>query len=112
MNVTSPGAVSDAELYRRHAPALVPFAAVLVGDDAEDVVASAFARCISAWPLPGTPLRLSRTSTCRSSSPRCSSSVVQRQCGRRFDVDMEAIFVDRDPETRPAWNGELVLIDL
>lgn len=48
VDVTSSGAASDAELYRRHAPELVRFAAMLVGDDAEDVVASAFARCMSA----------------------------------------------------------------
>lgn len=48
VDVTSSDAVSDAELYRRHAPELVRFAAMLVGDDAEDVVASAFARCMSA----------------------------------------------------------------
>lgn len=48
VDVTSLEAASDAELYRQHAPELVRFAAVLVGDDAEDVVASAFARCMSA----------------------------------------------------------------
>lgn len=47
-DVTGSGAVSDAELYRLHAPELVRFAAMLVGDDAEDVVASAFARCMTS----------------------------------------------------------------
>lgn len=47
-DVTGFEVTSDAELYRRHAPELVRFAAMLVGDDAEDVVASAFARCMSA----------------------------------------------------------------
>lgn len=47
-DVTSSGGISDAELYRQHAPELMRFAAMLVGDDAEDVVASAFARCMSA----------------------------------------------------------------
>lgn len=46
--MTSSGGISDAELYRQHAPELMRFAAMLVGDDAEDVVASAFARCMSA----------------------------------------------------------------
>jgi len=45
-DVTCSG-VSDAELYRQHAGELVRFAALLVGDDADDVVASAFARCMS-----------------------------------------------------------------
>jgi RNA polymerase sigma factor (sigma-70 family) len=47
-DVTGSEVTSDAELYRQHAPELVRFAAMLVGDDAEDVVASAFARCMSA----------------------------------------------------------------
>jgi RNA polymerase sigma-70 factor, ECF subfamily len=47
-DLTNSGVVSDAELYRRHAPELVRFAVILVGDEAEDVVASAFARCMSA----------------------------------------------------------------
>jgi RNA polymerase sigma factor (sigma-70 family) len=46
-DVTGSGVVSDAELYRQHAGELVRFAAMLVGDDAEDVVAAAFARCMS-----------------------------------------------------------------
>lgn len=41
--------VSDAEVYRRHARELVRFATVLVGpDDAQDVVANAFVRCLAS----------------------------------------------------------------
>lgn len=50
--VDDPVGLSDAELYRRHAGELVRYAAVLIGpDDADDVVATAFARCMSsqAW---------------------------------------------------------------
>jgi RNA polymerase sigma factor (sigma-70 family) len=48
-DVTSSDAMSDAEVYRRHAGELVRFAAMLIGvDDADDVVASAFARCMFA----------------------------------------------------------------
>ena len=40
---------SDADIYRRNADDLVRFATVLVGpDDAQDVVSSAFARCMSS----------------------------------------------------------------
>jgi RNA polymerase sigma factor (sigma-70 family) len=46
-DMTGPEVGSDAALYRQHAGELVRFAAMLVGDDAEDVVASAFARCMS-----------------------------------------------------------------
>lgn len=46
--MTGSEVTSDAELYRQHAPELVRFAAMLVGDDAEDAVASAFARCMAS----------------------------------------------------------------
>lgn len=40
---------SDADVYRRNADDLVRFATVLVGpDDAQDVVSSAFARCMAS----------------------------------------------------------------
>ena len=42
-------ALSDAELYRRHAGELTRFATMLVGpDDAQDVISTAFARCMTS----------------------------------------------------------------
>lgn len=42
-------ALSDADIYRRHANELTRYATVLVGpDDAQDVVSAAFARCMTS----------------------------------------------------------------
>lgn len=42
-------ALSDADIYRRHANELTRYASVLVGpDDAQDVVSAAFTRCLTS----------------------------------------------------------------
>lgn len=49
MQMSETSDATDAEVYRAHGPDLVRFATVLVGpDDAQDVVAGAFLRCLSS----------------------------------------------------------------
>lgn len=96
---------SDADIYRSHAGELTRFASVLVGpDDAQDVVSSAFARCIASAGWDGVEDRRAYLYRAVSNEARSLQRAAARRRRRERSIPVERAveFGTPRPEVRAA----------